>query len=71
MPASSNQQFAVYAADLAFLVGLVLAPILFALGYIADALIAVGMVVVGAAYSMHQGQPWPGHAFLTYWTRDS
>jgi len=61
--------FALYVADMAFLVGVLLAPVFFGLGYVLDALIALVMAVVGAAYSMHRGQPWPGRAVLTYWRR--
>jgi uncharacterized membrane protein len=64
---SEGSRFAVYAADLAFLIGILLAPVLFALGYVADALVACALVVVGAAYALHRGEPWPGHAFITFW----
>lgn len=64
-----SSRFAIYAADLAFLLGLILAPVLFALGYVADALGAGALVVVGAAYALHRGEPWPGHAFITFWQR--
>lgn len=66
--APETNPFVTYAADLAFLLGLLLAPILFAMGYIADALVASVMVVLGAAYALHRGEPWPGHAFITFWT---
>lgn len=62
--------FALYAADIAFLVGILMAPLLFGFGYVFDALVALGMAVAGAAYAMHRGEPWPGHAFLTFWRRD-
>jgi hypothetical protein len=68
--APEENRFALYVADVAFLVGLVLAPVLFALGYVADALIAGGLVVLGAAYALHRGEPWPGHAFISYWKRN-
>jgi hypothetical protein len=68
-PDRESHPFALYAADMAFLAGVLLAPVFFGLGYVLDALIALVMAVVGAAYSMHRGQPWPGHAVLTYWRR--
>lgn len=68
-PDAEPGSMAVYVADMAFFVGLLGAPVLFALGYVFDALIALAMVVAGAAYSLHQGQPWPGHAFISYWRR--
>lgn len=64
-----SSSFALYAADIAFLAGVLLAPVFFGLGYVFDALIALVMAVVGAAYTIHRGQPWPGHAVLTYWRR--
>lgn len=68
--APEENRFALYVADVAFLVGLVLAPVLFALGYVADALIAGGLVVIGAAYALHRGEPWPGHALISYWKQN-
>ncbi len=65
--APNGNRFAIYTADLAFLLGLLFAPVLFALGYVADALVAGAMVVIGAAYALHRGEPWPGHAFITFW----
>jgi hypothetical protein len=60
---------ALYAADSAFLAGVVMAPIFFSMGQPSDALIALAAAVGGAAFSMYQGQPWPGWAFLKYWRR--
>lgn len=71
MPSDTEfSSFALYAADMAFLAGALLAPVFFGLGYVFDALIALVMAVAGAAYAMHRGQPWPGHAVLTYWRRN-
>jgi hypothetical protein len=46
-----------------------MAPIFFSMGQPSDALIALAAAVGGAAFSMYQGQPWPGWAFLKYWRR--
>ncbi|NBB75657.1 MAG: hypothetical protein GVY35_18595 [Bacteroidetes bacterium] len=67
---ADNTRFMLYVADTAFLVGALTAPVLFGLGYVFDALMALSMAVAGAAYAVHRGQPWPGHALLTSWRRD-
>lgn len=67
---AEDRLFALYAADIAFVIGALMAPLLFAFGYVFDALIALSLAVAGAAYAMHRGAPWPGHAFLTFWRRD-
>lgn len=66
-PDADGTQFVLYVADIAFMVGALAAPLLFGFGYVFDALIALSMAVAGAAYAMHRGQPWPGHAVITFW----
>jgi len=66
---SEDAKFALYAADSAFLAGVVMAPIFFGIGQPPDALIALAAATFGAAFSMYQGQPWPGWALIKYWRR--
>lgn len=66
---SEDTKFALYAADAIFLAGIVMGPVFFSVGQPADGLIAFIGAALGAAFSIYQGQPWPGWAFLRYWRR--
>jgi hypothetical protein len=68
-PQSEDPQFALYAADAAFLAGIVMGPVFLSVGQPADGLVALIAAALGAAFSIYQGQPWPGWAFLRYWRR--
>jgi hypothetical protein len=68
-PTSENTKFALYAADAAFLAGIIMGPVFLSVGQLADGGVALLAAALGATFSIYKGQPWPGWAFLRYWRR--